>query len=44
MNVTIEITMQIIDNSNGKLIPPGESGTPVGPPSTLLKVPGAVNM
>jgi len=44
MNVAIEITMQIIDNSNGKLIPPGESGTPVGPPSTLLKVPGAVNM
>ncbi len=44
MNVTIEITMQIVDNSDGKLIPPGESGTPMGPPATLLKVPGSVNM
>jgi hypothetical protein len=44
MNVAIEVTMQIIDNSGGKLIPPGESGTPVGPPATHLKVPGSVNL
>jgi hypothetical protein len=44
MNVAIEITMQIVDNSGDKLIPPGEPGTPMGPPATLLKVPGSVNM
>jgi hypothetical protein len=44
MNVAIEVTMQIVDNSGGKLIPPGESGTPVGPPATHLKVPGSVNL
>jgi hypothetical protein len=44
MNVAIEITMQIVDNSGGKLIAPGEPGTPIGPPATHLKVPGSVNM
>jgi hypothetical protein len=44
MNVTVEIQIQIVDNSDGKLIPPGEPGSPVGPPPRLLKVPGAVNM
>jgi hypothetical protein len=44
MNVALEIDLQIIDNSDGKLIAPGETGTPVGPPPELLKVPGAVNM
>jgi len=44
MNVALEIEIQITDNSSGKLIAPGETGTPVGPPPVLLKVPGAVNM
>ena len=44
MNVAIEVTIQLTDNSNGKLIPPGEPGAPAGPPGLLLKVPGAVSM
>jgi hypothetical protein len=44
MNVALEIDLQLVDNSNGKLIAPGQPGTPVGPPPELLKVPGAVNM
>ncbi len=42
MNVAIEVTMELIDNSNGKLLAPGEPGKPVGPPGTMLKVPGAM--
>jgi|HubBroStandDraft_2_1064218.scaffolds.fasta_scaffold27163_2 hypothetical protein len=44
VNVALEIEIQLIDNSNGKFIAPGEEGTPVGMPPQLLKVPGAVNM
>ncbi len=44
MNVAVEVTLQLVDNSDGKLIAPGEPGTPVGPPGQLLKVPGAINM
>jgi hypothetical protein len=44
MNVALEVEIQIVDNSNGKLIAPGESGTRVGPPSVLLKIPGSVAM
>ncbi len=48
MNVALEVTIQLIDNSvspaapQGKFIAPGEPGKPVGPPGTILMIPGAV--
>jgi hypothetical protein len=49
MNVALEITLQLVDNWPGPtnldpLIATGEKATPVGPPGTMLKIPGAVSM
>ena len=48
MNVAVEVTLQLIDNSVGpsaplgKFIPQGQPGTPVGPPGSILKIPGSM--
>jgi hypothetical protein len=49
MNVALEVNIQLTDNWPGPsnldpLIAPGEKATPIGPPGTLLKIPGAVMM